>query len=195
MKFESITGNNGNEISGPFLCRPDINEDVRGYFYESWNQRSFEQAVNKKIDFVQDNESYSLLGVLRGLHYQLNPQAQGKLLRVSSGEIYDVIIDLRINSSTFMQSYGTKINDINKTQIWIPEGFAHGFLTLSKYAKISYKVTNYWSKNYERTIIWDDIDLAINWPLDEINIKNPIVSIKDSAGLSLNHQINLGEVF
>ena len=195
MKYQSVKSNLGDIFSGPLLCKPEINKDKRGYFYESWNQKDFKKASQKENFFVQDNESFSLLGVIRGLHYQINPEAQGKLLKVAKGGIYDVIVDLRSNSSTFMQWCGINLNETNKLQLWIPEGFAHGFLTLTKNAIVSYKVTSYWSKEHEKTVIWNDKDLNINWPIEEIKISKPIISYKDSLGLKIKDIVKSGDIF
>ena len=195
MKHHSVNSNKGNIFSGPLLFKPVINKDERGYFYESWNQKNFQKALNEKKFFVQDNESFSNFGVLRGLHYQLDPMPQGKLLKVSQGGIYDVLVDLRSNSKTFMEWSGIRINEDNKFQLWIPEGFAHGFLTLTNHALVTYKVTSHWSKDHEKILFWDDKDLGINWPLHKINIPHPLVSKKDSQGLGIRDLIKLGAIF
>lgn len=150
----------------PEVCvfEPRVFDDERGFFFESFNQQSFEAAIGRPITFVQDNHSHSVCGVLRGLHYQLNPHAQGKLLRVLSGEIYDVAIDLRRGSPTLGQWVGEILSSANRRQLWIPEGFAHGFLVLSDSADVSYKTTDYWDKNSERAIVWNDPQLKIDWP-------------------------------
>ncbi|CAM4233406.1 dTDP-4-dehydrorhamnose 3,5-epimerase [Bordetella muralis] len=150
----------------PEVCvvEPRVFDDERGFFFESFNQQSFEAAVGRPVSFVQDNHSHSVRGVLRGLHYQLNPHAQGKLLRVLSGEIYDVAIDLRRGSPTLGQWVGEILSSENRRQLWIPEGFAHGFLVLSDSADVSYKTTDYWDKNSERAIVWNDPQLKIDWP-------------------------------
>ncbi|OZI48380.1 dTDP-4-dehydrorhamnose 3,5-epimerase [Bordetella genomosp. 4] len=150
----------------PEVCvfEPRVFDDERGFFFESFNQQSFEAAIGRPITFVQDNHSHSVRGVLRGLHYQLNPHAQGKLLRVLSGEIYDVAIDLRRGSPTLGQWVGEILSSANRRQLWIPEGFAHGFLVLSDSADVSYKTTDYWDKNSERAIVWNDPQLKIDWP-------------------------------
>lgn len=150
----------------PEVCvfEPRVFDDERGFFFESFNQQSFEAAIGRPITFVQDNHSHSVRGVLRGLHYQLNPRAQGKLLRVLSGEIYDVAIDLRRGSPTLGQWVGEILSSANRRQLWIPEGFAHGFLVLSDSADVLYKTTDYWDKNSERAIVWNDPQLKIDWP-------------------------------
>ncbi|OZI56403.1 dTDP-4-dehydrorhamnose 3,5-epimerase [Bordetella genomosp. 4] len=150
----------------PEVCvfEPRVFDDERGFFFESFNQQSFEDAIGRSVTFVQDNHSHSVRGVLRGLHYQLNPHAQGKLLRVLSGEIYDVAIDLRRGSPTLGQWVGEILSSANRRQLWIPEGFAHGFLVLSDSADVSYKTTDYWDKSSERAIVWNDPQLKIDWP-------------------------------
>ena len=146
---------------------------------ESWNQRKFNDAVGKDISFKQDNHSKSSKGVLRGLHFQCNPFAQGKLVRCIRGEIYDVAVDIRKESKTFLEWVGVLLNSQNHNQLWIPEGFAHGFLTLSDSAEVLYKTTEYWSKNHEKTVIWNDPKLSIDW-LKKIN--DPKLSPKDLTG-------------
>ena len=146
------------------IIEPTVFEDERGYFFESFNHKKFEEAIGREITFVQDNHSKSTKGVLRGLHYQLPPHAQGKLVRVVKGEIYDVAVDIRKLSPTFGLWVGETLSAENKKQLWIPEGFAHGFVTMSKTAELIYKVTNYWEKELERTIIFNDTTIKINWP-------------------------------
>ena len=147
------------------LIEPQVFRDDRGLFFESFNQIEFEKAVKRKINFVQDNHSKSLKGVLRGLHYQLPPKAQGKLVRVIQGEVFDVAVDLRLSSPTFGKWVGEIISSDNKKQIWIPEGFAHGFITLSDTSEFLYKTTDFYSKEDERVIRWNDETIAIHWPL------------------------------
>jgi len=144
------------------IIEPTVFEDERGYFFESFNHKKFEEAIGREITFVQDNHSKSTKGVLRGLHYQLPPHAQGKLVRVVKGEIYDVAVDIRKLSPTFGLWVGETLSAENKKQLWIPEGFAHGFVTMSKTAELIYKVTNYWEKELERTIIFNDTTIKIN---------------------------------
>ncbi len=195
MNYYSINCGDGDLFSGPKLCKPEIHKDRRGYFYESWNKSDFHQAIEKEYIFVQDNESYSFHGVLRGLHYQLNPQAQGKLIKVTHGKIFDVLVDIRKNSNTFMKYYGVEISNKNKYQLWIPKGFAHGFLTLSEYAVVAYKVTSPWVQDLERTIIWNDDKLNINWPIDQLKIDKPILSKKDLLGKNFQQLVKSGEIF
>lgn len=166
------------KLAGVLIIEPRVFGDERGFFFESFNQRAFDEAVGAHVDFVQDNHSKSSRNVLRGLHYQLPPKAQGKLVRVVQGEVFDVAVDLRKNSKTFGQSVGEVLSAENKRQLWIPAGFAHGFLTLSEMAEFLYKTTDYYSPEHERCICWDDEELAIQWPL----LGDPVLSGKDLAG-------------
>jgi dTDP-4-dehydrorhamnose 3,5-epimerase len=152
------------EIPDVIIFEPKVFGDERGFFLESFNQKFFEEATGLKRDFVQDNHSKSSKGVLRGLHYQLPPMAQGKLVRVVQGEVFDVAVDIRKSSPTFGKWVGVHLSADNKRQLWIPEGFAHGFLTLSETAEFLYKTTNYYSPKDEGAVIWNDSDLAISWP-------------------------------
>jgi len=163
-------------IADVLLIEPEIFGDDRGFFFESFNQENFKKVVGKKINFVQDNHSKSIKGVLRGLHYQLPPKAQGKLVRVTQGEVFDVVVDLRQSSVSFGKWVGEILSAENKKQIWIPEGFAHGFLTLSDTAEFLYKTTNFYSLEHEHSIIWNDPNIGINWP--DINI---VLSAKDKV--------------
>ena len=182
-------------IDGPLILQPEIFQDERGSFFESWNMINFNKHISKNIEFVQDNHSESFLGVLRGLHYQLDPYPQGKLVRCVNGRIFDVAVDIRKSSPTFSKWVGLELNQNNKKQLWIPKGFAHGFLTLSQSADVLYKATGLWNKKYERTIIWNDPDININWPLKELG-KNPnLLSEKDLNAPSLKELINIKEVF
>ena len=194
MKTEFLKDKSSNLFSGPIIFTPKIFLDERGYFFETWNKKKFTSLVNLEVDFVQDNESYSEEGTIRGLHYQLNPYSQGKLIRVIKGEIYDVIVDLRKESKTFAKWAGIKINSDIKNQLWIPQGFAHGFLTLSKEAVISYKVTNFWVKDFERTLHWKDPDINISWPTKEKNFI-PKLSPKDQQGNIFKKLIEKGDLF
>ncbi len=163
------------------VVAPEVFGDARGFFFESFNRRRLEAALGRPLDFVQDNHSRSARGVLRGLHYQL-PRAQGKLVRVVAGEVFDVAVDLRRGSPTLGRWVGEVLSAGNKRQLWIPEGFAHGFLVLSDAAEFLYKTTDYWSKEDERCIRWDDPQLAVAWPSTGAP---PVVSAKDAAGLPL----------
>ena len=186
MKTFQLISNNGKKLIGPLLLEPKIFKDKRGYFFESWNQISFNNLLSIDISFKQDNHSFSKKGVIRGLHYQIMPCPQGKLVRCSKGSIFDVAIDLRFNSSTFGEWASAELSDKNHNQLWIPEGFAHGFLTLSEEATVQYKATNFWSKEYERTIKWDDPRININWPIKKFNLSQTELSDKDLNAQSLN---------
>jgi dTDP-4-dehydrorhamnose 3,5-epimerase len=168
-------------ISDVVLFEPKVFGDERGFFYESFNQQSFEAAIGHSVNFVQDNHSRSVKGVLRGLHYQVQ-QPQGKLVRVVAGEVFDVAVDIRKNSVTFGQWVGAHLSAENKHQLWVPEGFAHGFLVLSDSAEFLYKTTDYYAPEHERCIIWNDPQVGIQWPLDEL----PALSAKDSLGKRLS---------
>lgn len=161
------------------LIEPAVFGDERGFFFESFNLKAFQEAIGKPIDFVQDNHSKSTRHVLRGLHYQLPPFAQGKLVRVVQGEVFDVAVDIRKGSPTFGKWTGAILSAENKRQLWIPEGFAHGFITLTNTAEFLYKTTNYYAPQTERCIIWNDPSLAIDWPE---NIA-PVLSAKDKRGI------------
>ena len=192
MKIEKIISYKGNTIKGPLLIKPDLFIDERGVFFESWNKKAFDEVTDQDVNFVQDNESVSFIGILRGLHFQLNPASQGKLVRTTHGNIFDVLVDLRKNSSTFLDWFGIEINEENNYQLWVPPGFAHGFLTLSEKARVCYKVTNYWSKKYERSLIWNENKIGIKWPL---NKTFPKLSNKDINAKSIDYLIKRGEVF
>lgn len=163
------------EIPDVLIFEPKVFGDDRGFFFESFSQKVFEQAVGRKVEFVQDNHSKSCKGVLRGLHYQLEPYAQGKLVRCVAGEVFDVAVDIRKSSPTFGKWVGVNLSADNKRQLWIPEGFAHGFLVLSDMAEFVYKTTNYYAPESDRGLRWDDVDLGIKWPLSV----DPILSEKD----------------
>lgn len=162
------------------IVEPKVFIDDRGWFFESFNDKDFSNAMGEKILFVQDNHSFSKKGVLRGLHYQIE-KAQAKLIRVIRGVVYDVAVDLRKLSPTFGQWFGVYLSAENKKQLWVPAGFAHGFLVLSEAAELVYKTTNYWHAVSERCIIWNDATLDIKWP--EIGVK-PTLNAKDLMGLS-----------
>lgn len=170
-------------IPDVILIEPRVFGDDRGFFFESYNARAFEQATGLAVDFVQDNHSRSQRGVLRGLHYQLPPHAQGKLVRVVQGEVFDVAVDIRRNSPTFGQWVGATLSADNKRQMWIPPGFAHGFLTVSDSAEFLYKTTDYYAPESERCIAWNDPDIGILWPIDTA----PLLSAKDAEGPSLRN--------
>jgi dTDP-4-dehydrorhamnose 3,5-epimerase len=161
------------------IVEPRVFGDDRGYFFESYNERELEK-LGLRARFVQDNHSRSARDVLRGLHYQIR-QPQGKLVRVTAGEIYDVAVDIRRGSPTFGKWTAAVLSAANRKMCWVPPGFAHGFLVVSDHAEVQYKTTDYWAPQYERCIVWNDSDLAISWPLKG----EPILSQKDRAGLSL----------
>lgn len=168
-------------IPDVILLEPRVFGDDRGFFMETFNQRDFEAATGLRPDFVQDNHSRSQRGVLRGLHYQIR-QPQGKLVRVVGGEIFDVAVDLRRRSPTFGRWLGCVLSADNKRQMWIPEGFAHGFLVLSESADVLYKATDYYAPAHERCLAWNDPSVGIEWPLEGIQ---PLLSAKDRGGLPL----------
>lgn len=160
------------------VFEPRVFGDERGFFFESFNRRVFDEATGTALEFVQDNHSRSIKGVLRGLHYQLPPRAQGKLVRVVQGEVFDIAVDIRKGSPTLGHWVGEILSAENRRQLWIPPGFAHGFLTLSESADFLYKTTDTYSPEHERCILWNDPALGIEWPLDGA----PIVSAKDALG-------------
>lgn len=162
------------------ILEPKVFGDERGFFFESYNARAFEQATGLKREFVQDNHSRSGAGVLRGLHYQIQ-HPQGKLVRVTSGAVFDVAVDVRKSSPTFGQWVGVELSAANKRQLWVPEGFAHGFVVTSESAEFLYKTTDYWYPEHERSIVWNDPAIGIEWPLQG----TPIVAAKDAAGARL----------
>lgn len=165
------------------LIEPKVFGDARGFFFESFNQKAFNEATGTNLQFVQDNHSRSSKGVLRGLHYQIQ-QPQGKLVRVVQGAVFDVAVDIRKSSPTFGQWVGVELSADNHRQLWVPPGFAHGFMVLSETAEFLYKTTDYYAPVYERCIAWDDPDLAIDWP----NIgMAPLLSAKDFAGRKLSN--------
>jgi dTDP-4-dehydrorhamnose 3,5-epimerase len=167
-------------IPDVLIIEPKVFGDDRGWFFESFNEKDFSTAVGHSVTFVQDNHSSSKKGVLRGLHYQME-QTQGKLVRVCHGAVFDVVVDLRQSSATFGKWVGVKLSAENKKQIWVPPGFAHGFLVLSETAEFLYKTTNYWHAASEKCIVWNDPDLKIQWP--NIGIE-PIFNPKDAAGMA-----------
>ncbi|MBJ7311440.1 dTDP-4-dehydrorhamnose 3,5-epimerase [Rugamonas sp. CCM 8940] len=167
-------------LEGLFLLEPRVFGDDRGFFYESFNARTFAELTGVTAAFVQDNHSRSAKNVLRGLHYQIQ-QSQGKLVRVTSGAVFDVAVDLRKSSATFGQWYGVELSAENKRQLWIPPGFAHGFVVTSEHAEFLYKTTDYWAPEFERAILWNDPAIGIEWPLDAA----PLLSGKDQAAALL----------
>lgn len=167
-------------IADVLILEPQVFGDSRGFFFESYNQRSFQEATGWAPAFVQDNHSGSAKNVLRGLHYQIH-QPQGKLVRVAAGEVFDVAVDLRKSSPTFGQWVGANLSAENKLQMWIPPGFAHGFLVLSEFAEFLYKTTDFYAPEHERCLRWDDPEIGIEWPLKDL----PILSLKDQQGAGL----------
>ena len=168
-------------IPDVLLIEPKVFGDARGFFFESYNERDFARGTGANVRFVQDNHSRSAKNVLRGLHYQIR-QPQGKLVRVTAGEVFDVAVDLRRNSPTFSRRIETRLSAANKHMLWIPPGFAHGFLVLSDYAEVCYKTTDYWSPEHERCIAWNDPKINVAWPLQD----EPLLSAKDQKGLRLD---------
>jgi dTDP-4-dehydrorhamnose 3,5-epimerase len=172
-------------IPDVLVLEPRVFGDARGAFFESFNRKAFEAVVGRAVEFVQDNQSLSVRGALRGLHYQL-PRPQGKLVRVVAGEAFDVAVDLRRASPTFGRWVGERLSADNHLQLWIPEGFAHGFLALSEKVEFLYKTTDYWSPEHERCIRWDDPELNIGWPVQALA---PVVSAKDAAGCAFRDAV------
>ena len=169
-------------IADVMLIEPKVFGDSRGFFYESFNQQAFDQATGVHLPFVQDNHSRSRRGVLRGLHYQLPPKAQGKLVRVVRGAVFDVAVDIRRDSPTYGQWVGVELSEENHRQLWIPPGLAHGFVVLSETADFLYKTTDTYSPAHERSIRWVDPAIGIDWPLAAHGISEPLLSDKDRAG-------------
>ncbi|MDP2370750.1 dTDP-4-dehydrorhamnose 3,5-epimerase [Rhodoferax sp.] len=167
------------------IFEPKVFGDSRGFFFESFNQRVFDEAVGAPYAFVQDNHSRSARGVLRGLHYQVQ-QPQGKLVRVVRGAVFDVAVDIRRSSVTYGQWVGVELSEHNQRQLWVPPGFAHGFLTLSESADFLYKTTDFYAPAFERCIVWNDSQLAIDWPQSVAAVDQPLVSDKDRLGLALS---------
>lgn len=175
------------QLDGVLILEPKVFGDERGFFMESFNQRVFDEAVGQHVEFVQDNHSRSTKGVLRGLHYQLQ-QPQGKLVRVTRGAVFDVAVDIRKSSPTFGQWVGVELTESNHRQLWIPAGFAHGFVVTSDSADFLYKASDYYAPAHERSILWDDADIGIEWP--DIG-GMPKVSVKDAAA----RNFSVAEVF
>jgi len=177
------------DIDGVLILEPRVFGDARGFFFESFNQQAFDDAVGQSVTFVQDNHSRSAKGVLRGLHFQREPYAQGKLVRVTSGSVFDVAVDIRPASPTFGRWVGVDLSEENHRQLWIPAGLAHGFLVTSERADFLYKTTAYYRPDAEGCVRWDDPDLAIAWPLDGMV---PTLSAKDAAAAGLNGSSGAG---
>ena len=195
MQVDQLTSVQGHVISGPLLITPPAFGDDRGWFFESWNQSKFDDAVGEAVLFSQDNHSRSVQGVLRGLHYQLAPEPQAKLVRASLGSIFDVAVDIRQSSPTFGQWVGAELTAENKSQLWVPEGFAHGFLTLSDVAEVQYKARGFWNKDCERAIVWNDAEIGIAWPLDRLEGKEVSLSGKDAEASGFKTAAAAGDVF
>ena len=199
-----VSARSGGLVQGPLLLKPRVFGDDRGFFFESWNQRAFvaalveggwSEADAKQIAFRQDNHSCSSRGVLRGLHYQLEPEPQGKLVRCTVGAIFDVAVDLRRNSDTFGHWVAAELTAENHQQLWVPVGFGHGFLTLSDQAEVLYKASGFWNRDCERSLRWDDPQLAIDWPLESAGVKQPLLAQKDAAAPSLSVAESMGDLF
>jgi dTDP-4-dehydrorhamnose 3,5-epimerase len=167
-------------IPDVLVIEPRVFGDARGFFYESWNRRAFSEAVGQDVEFVQDNHSASARNVLRGLHYQVR-QTQGKLVRVVAGEVFDVAVDLRRSSATFGRWVGERLSAQNRRMLWVPEGFAHGFVVLSDMAEFLYKTTDYYAPEHERTLFWNDPAVGIEWPFSG----EPLLKPRDAEGLPL----------
>jgi dTDP-4-dehydrorhamnose 3,5-epimerase len=177
------------DLPGLFLFEPKVFGDDRGFFMETWTARNFREATGCDVEFVQDNHSKSAHGVLRGLHYQLDPHAQGKLVRAASGEIFDVAVDVRRRSKTFGRWYGVLLSAENKKQLWVPPGFAHGFVVVSETAEVLYKATGYYAASHERGLRWNDPGIGIAWP--QLRIGAPLLSAKDAIAPTLDAATDL----
>ena len=192
QKYKKVKTSNGEIIKGLLLLKPSIFYDERGFFLESWNKKDFQNLLEndnqENVELVQDNHSKSKKGVLRGLHFQRDPHAQGKLIRCISGSIFDVVLDLRKESKTFGKWASINLSSENLDQLWIPKGFAHGFLTLSNTAEIYYKTTDYWYKECEISILWNDSNINIDWQLEKIN--SQIVINKKDKNAKMLPEIN-----
>ncbi len=187
MHIKNLSSNKGNILEGVFIIKPKVYRDNRGFFYESWNQKLFNKAVGQEVKFLQDNHSLSNVGVLRGLHYQIEPKSQGKLVRCVSGSVFDVAVDIRRSSPTFSEWTSIVLDHVNKLIFWIPVGFAHGFLSLEENSEVLYKSNELWSNEHDRSIRWNDKDININWPLKDINCFEPRLSEKDSQAAFLKN--------
>ena len=195
MQLEQLKTAAGVTLQGPLLITPKAFGDDRGWFYESWNQRKFDDAAGEPVLFSQDNHSRSIQGVLRGLHYQLAPEPQAKLVCATVGAIYDVAVDIRRSSPTFGAWVGAELSAENRSQLWIPEGFAHGFLTLSTVAEVQYKARGFWNKACERAIVWNDPDLSIAWPIERLQGAEVSLSGKDAEAPGFKAAEATGDVF
>jgi dTDP-4-dehydrorhamnose 3,5-epimerase len=200
MRAERLHSPQGQILAGPLLLTPRVFGDARGFFFESWNQRLFAELLEADgqrppAAFVQDNHSRSSQGVLRGLHYQLEPHGQGKLVRCVLGEMFDVAVDLRRDSATFGQWSGTRLSAANQQQLWVPPGFAHGFLSLTDPVEVLYKTTDFWTPACERALRWDDPELAIGWPLELLPEASPQLAAKDAEAPSFAAAVASGALF
>ena len=173
-------------LTDAFVLKPRVFEDDRGYFYESYNQCAFEEAIGKEVDFIQDNQSFSSKGTLRGLHFQTGKSAQAKLVRVTKGSAYDVAVDLRPDSPTFKQWYGVDLSELNNLQFFIPRGFAHAFVALEENTIFQYKVDNYYSNENDGGVLWNDEELAIIWPELKLELSNKDINLPKLNQLNLN---------
>lgn len=192
MKIDNLYNNDGIEVEGLKLITKDVLIDERGFFLESWNKYEYQEFLGPSLECIQLNQSRSNKDVLRGLHYQLEPKSQGKLVSCFKGKIFDVAVDIRQNSKTYSSWVGVELKDHLHQSLWIPPGFAHGFLTLSQFADVQYLVTNKWEKNLERCIVWNDQRIGIQWPfLKEL----PLLSKKDLEGLSLTEAESSQSIF
>ena len=204
MPAETLSTAAGQPVEGPLLITPQVFGDDRGFFYESWNERRFRNDLRvagvsaadaESVQFRQDNHSRSSQGVLRGLHYQLPPEAQGKLVRCSVGVIFDVAVDLRRGSPSYGQWVAATLSAENHQQLWVPVGFAHGFLTLSAVAEVQYKASGFWNRDCERSLRWDDPSIAIQWPLQQAGVSEPCLAAKDAEAPLLTTLQASSEVF
>ena len=196
MHAEALNTSAGEVVQGPLLLTPQVFGDARGFFFESWNQQVFAATLQEHgqepLPFVQDNHSRSSQGVLRGLHWQLPPHPQGKLVRCVLGDIFDVAVGLRRSSATFGHWVAARLSASNHQQLWVPPGFAHGFLTLSPQAEVLYKTTDLWSRTCERSLRWDDPELKIHWPKSSVGA--PQLSAKDAVAPCLA-ELEAGDLF
>ena len=195
MRFEYLKTQSDQVIEDVKLIIPEIYRDKRGLFFESWNQNKFNKLIGKDVNFVQDNHSVSCIGCLRGLHFQLHPSPQGKLVRCINGVIFDIALDIRKSSKTYGRYVSTILNNTNRNLLWIPEGFAHGFLALEEKTEVLYKTTNFWYEDLERSLNWEDKDINIKWPFERIKNFKLNISNKDSAAPLLKDLDIKGELF
>ena len=204
MPAETLSTAAGQPVEGPLLITPQVFRDARGVFFESWNERRFRNDLMaagvpageaEDLQFRQDNHSRSSRGVLRGLHFQLPPEPQGKLVRCSVGVIFDVAVDLRRSSSSYGQWVGATLSAENHQQLWVPVGFAHGFLTLSDVAEVQYKASGFWNRDCERSLRWDDPSIQIPWPLQQAGVREPLLAAKDAEAPLLTTLQASAEVF